>query len=92
MLLSVISVLSVVLTIYIILAVVIYCMYPPRFFSHVITHYDSSITDYKIFPERIIRKGEKPYIMCSITTIIQPTFLPGANLTRYFIFHSKTIP
>ncbi len=61
-LLSVISVLSVVLTIYIILAVVTYCLYSPCFFSRVITHYDSSITDYKIFHERIIRKGEKPYV------------------------------
>lgn len=36
-------------------------MYSPIFLGRVLTHWDSNITDYTIFPERIIEKSEKSY-------------------------------
>lgn len=49
-----------------ILAFVITCivtmgMYSPVFLSRVLTHWDSRVTDYKVFPERVIQKSEQPY-------------------------------
>ena len=46
---------------FLILCVVTMCTYSPTFLGRVLTHFDSSVTDYKIFPERIIRKSETPY-------------------------------
>lgn len=37
-------------------------MYSPVFLGRVLAHWDSHITDYKIFPERIIPKSGKPYL------------------------------
>lgn len=36
-------------------------MYSPAFLGRVLTHWDSDVKDYKIFPERIIRKSVQPY-------------------------------
>ncbi len=44
-----------------ILCVTTTCMYSPTFLGRVLTHWDSKVTDYKVFPERIIEKSEKPY-------------------------------
>lgn len=37
------------------------CTYSPIFLGRVLTHWDSSVSDYKIFPERRIAKSERPY-------------------------------
>lgn len=36
-------------------------MYSPTYLGRVLTHWDSSATDYKIFPERVIEKSEQSY-------------------------------
>ncbi|MDE7439951.1 MAG: beta-lactamase family protein [Clostridia bacterium] len=45
-----------------ILCVVTMGMYSPTFLGRVLTHFDSSVSDYKIFPERIIQKSDTPYV------------------------------
>ncbi|MBD5132642.1 MAG: serine hydrolase [Clostridiales bacterium] len=50
-----------------ILAFLILCfvtmgIYSPAFLGRVLTHFDSSVNDYKIFPERVIQKSEQPYL------------------------------
>lgn len=37
-------------------------MYSSVYLNRVLSHWDSSVSDYKIFPERIIQKGDAPYI------------------------------
>jgi len=37
-------------------------LYSPTFLGRVLTHWDSSVTDYKIFPERVIEKSVQPYV------------------------------
>lgn len=44
------------------LCVVTMWMYSPVFLSRVLTHFDSQISDYQIFPERKILKSDSPYI------------------------------
>lgn len=34
-------------------------MFSPQYLSRVMTHFDSSVDDYRFFPERVISKGEK---------------------------------
>lgn len=46
---------------FLILCVVTMSAYSPVFLGRVLTHYDSSVTDYKLFPERTIRRSEQPY-------------------------------
>ena len=36
-------------------------LYSPAFLGRVLTHWDSSVSDYKIFPERTIEKSKQPY-------------------------------
>ncbi|MDE6441252.1 MAG: beta-lactamase family protein [Clostridia bacterium] len=60
----IIAILTPIITIF--LAFMILCfvtmgMYSPTFLGRVLTHWDSSVTDYIIFPERIIEKSEQPY-------------------------------
>lgn len=43
------------------LCVVTLCMYPPAFLGRVLTHWDSDVTDFEIFPERVIEKSDTPY-------------------------------
>ena len=47
---------------FLILCIVTMCNYSPAFLGRVLTHWDSSVTDYKIFPERIIEKSAEPYV------------------------------
>ncbi|MDE7395912.1 MAG: beta-lactamase family protein, partial [Clostridiales bacterium] len=47
---------------FLILCVVTMCMYSPRFLGRALAHWDSSVTDYKIFPSREIKKSGKPYV------------------------------
>jgi len=46
---------------FVVLCVTTMCMYSPTFLGRVLAHWDSSISDYKIFHERIIEKSETPY-------------------------------
>jgi len=46
---------------FLILCVVTMSLYSPTFLGRVLTHWDSSVTDYKIFPERVIEKSGQPY-------------------------------
>lgn len=43
------------------LCIVTMSMYSPTFLGRVLTHWDSGVNDYKIFPERKIQKSEQPY-------------------------------
>lgn len=44
-----------------ILCIVTMCMFSPTYLGRVLTHWDSSVSDYRIFPERTIEKSEQPY-------------------------------
>lgn len=46
---------------FLILCIVTASMYSPAFLGRVLTHWDSSVKDYKVFPERIIQKSDTPY-------------------------------
>lgn len=46
---------------FLILCIVTMGMYSPTFLGRALTHWDSRVTDYKIFPERKIQKSEHPY-------------------------------
>ena len=46
---------------FLILCIITVSAYSPTFLGRALTHWDSGVTDYKIFPERKIRKSEKPY-------------------------------
>lgn len=50
-----------------VLAFVIVCivtmgLYSPVFLGRVLAHWDSSVTDYNLFPKRTIRKSDSPYV------------------------------
>ncbi|MDE5549601.1 MAG: beta-lactamase family protein [Clostridia bacterium] len=47
--------------VFLILCIVTMGMYSPAFLGRVLTYWDSSVADYKVFPERIIQKSEQPY-------------------------------
>ena len=47
--------------VFLILCITTMSTYSPAFLGRVLTHWDSSVTDYKIFPERTIQKSEKTY-------------------------------
>ena len=55
------TVFSALLSAFLILCIVTMCMFSPTFLGRTLTHWDSKITDYKIFPERVIEKSENPY-------------------------------
>ncbi len=46
---------------FLILCIVTMSMYSPAFLGRVLTHWDSDVADYRIFPERTIEKSEQPY-------------------------------
>lgn len=46
---------------FLILCIITMSMYSPIFLARVLAHWDSSVTDYKKFPERMIEKSEQPY-------------------------------
>lgn len=60
-LISIITSVSALLLAFLILCVTTMCIYSPTYLGRVLTHWDSKVSDYKIFPERIIEKSEKPY-------------------------------
>ncbi len=60
-LISIITSVSALLLAFLVLCVTTICIYSPTFLGRVLTHWDSKVSDYKIFPERIIEKSEKPY-------------------------------
>ncbi len=60
-LISIITSVSALLLAFLILCVTTMWIYSPTFLGRVLTHWDSKVSDYKIFPERIIEKSEKPY-------------------------------
>lgn len=50
------------LLVFLILCFVTMGMYSPEYLKRVLFHWDSSVSDYQIFPERIIAKSGTPYI------------------------------
>ncbi len=67
-----------------ILCVATLCLYPPAFLGRVLTHWDSSVTDYRIFPERIIKAAEKPYIYAkNIDPALAETAVGQKNLREF---------
>lgn len=60
-LISIITSVSALLLAFLILCVTTMCIYSPTYLERVLTHWDLKVSDYKIFPERIIEKSEKPY-------------------------------
>lgn len=58
---SVLVPVSAILLAFIILLIVTMSLYSPAFLGRVLTHWDSSVSDYKIFPERAIEKSKQPY-------------------------------
>ena len=46
---------------FLILCVITIGLYSPTFLGRVLVHWDSAVSDYKIFPERIVHKSENPY-------------------------------
>ena len=46
---------------FLILCITTMCMYSPTFLGRVLIHWDSSVSDYKVFPERVVQKSEQPY-------------------------------
>ncbi len=60
-LISILTPVTALLLAFIILCVTTMSMYSPTFLRRVLSRWDSSVTDYKLFPERLITKGEQPY-------------------------------
>ncbi len=46
---------------FLILCIVTMSTYSPAFLGRVLTHWDSRVTDYKIFPERVVQKSGQPF-------------------------------
>lgn len=59
--LSVLTPIAALVLAFVILCLVTIGLYSPVFLGRVLTHWDSRVTDYKVFPERIIQKSEQPY-------------------------------
>ncbi len=58
---GVLAPIGVLLLAFLILCIVTMCMYSPVYLGRVLTHWDSSVDDYEVFPERVISKSEHPY-------------------------------
>ncbi|MDE6550494.1 MAG: beta-lactamase family protein [Clostridia bacterium] len=58
---SVFTPIAALLIAFFILCVVTVGMYSPAFLGRVLTHWDSSFSDYELFPERIIQAGNNTY-------------------------------
>ncbi len=61
MVIGILAPVTAILLAFLILCIVTMCMYSPTYLGRVMTHWDSSVKDYKTFPERTIEKSEKPY-------------------------------
>ena len=70
---------------FLILCITTMCMYSPQFLGRVLSHWDSSVSDYKIFPERVVQKSEQPY---SYTKNIDPSL---ENLTVRYSNKQKSL-
>ncbi len=71
-----------------VLCVVTMSTYSPTFLGRVLTHLDSSVEDYKIFPSRVIEKSKNPYhytknIDQTIDKISLATFKNGKTLREF---------
>lgn len=82
-----------------VLAFVILCfvtmgMYSPTFLGRALTHWDSSVTDYELFPERAIQKSDNPYTYTkninSALADITVEHTKGQNTLSEFIKSSAT--
>lgn len=58
---GIVTPLTALLLAFLILCLVTMELYSPAFLGRALTHFDSSFSDYKLFPESVIRKSEKPY-------------------------------
>lgn len=58
---AVVTPIAALLTAFMILCFVTMGMYSPTYLGRVLTRWDSRVTDYKFFPERIIEKSASPY-------------------------------
>ncbi|MDE6276168.1 MAG: beta-lactamase family protein [Clostridia bacterium] len=45
-----------------ILCIVTTCMYSATFLNRTLSHWDSSVEDYKVFPQRAVEKSDTPYM------------------------------
>ncbi len=52
---------GVLLAAFLILCIVTMSLYSPTYLGRVLTHWDSSVSDYEFFPERVIEKSDNPY-------------------------------
>lgn len=59
---AVVTPIAALLTAFMILCCVTMGMYSPTYLYRVLTRWDSRVTDYKFFPERIIEKSASPYV------------------------------
>ena len=90
---------------FLILCITTMCMYSPAFLGRVLTHWDSHVTDYKIFPERVINKSNQPYtyikninssfesikINCSNKQKNLSEFVKSTNTTSFIIVKNDEI-
>jgi len=58
---GIVTPIAAILLAFLILCVVTMSMYSATYLGRVLTHWDSSITDYKVFPERTIAKSAHPF-------------------------------
>ena len=61
LLIGILTSLTALLMAFVILCIAAMGLYSPVFLGRVLTHRDSSVSDYKLFPERIAQKSEQPY-------------------------------
>ncbi len=71
-----------------VLCVITMCTYSPAYLKRVLTHWDSKVDDYKIFPSRVIEKSQTPYryekdINQGIDEISLPSFKRGKTLGEF---------
>lgn len=84
-LIGIITPITALLLAFIILCIVTASLYSSAFLGRMLVHTDSSVSDYKIFQERVISKSEQPY---SYQTNINPTL---DDLTVAYSNKQKTL-
>ncbi len=58
---AVLTAVTAIVSAFLILCIATMCTYSPAYLGRVLTRWDSSVTDYKRFPERTIEKSDCPY-------------------------------
>lgn len=58
---SVLTPITALILAFVVLCIVTIGMYSPAFLGRVLMHWDSGVTDYKVFPEKIIEKSQQSY-------------------------------